>query len=156
MDCADLLSMYLHSAILEYFWIFFRPNVFFFRTCCGIDKKGANCDHQSSGIDYKSYTILDNVFNSSKNNEELKNILSKARPHERKCPLHFKKEHLKPGGKCEDDFSLDLENDKIVLYESKRQQNKPYAEDEFCLYFNDNSNLGADICRFDRDSYKFK
>ena len=59
-------------------------------------------------------------------------------------------------GKCENDFSLDLENDKIVLYESKRQQNKPYAEHEFCLYFNDNSNLGADICRFDRDSYKFK
>ena len=86
----------------------------------------------------------------------MKNILTKARLHERKCPLHFKKVHLKPGGKCEDDFSLDLKNDKIVLYESKRQQNKPYAEHEFCLYFNDNSNLGADICRFDRDSYKFK
>ena len=85
----------------------------------------------------------------------MKNILTKARLHERKCPSHFKKEHLKPSGRCEDDFSLDFLNEKIVLYD-KRKQDKPYSEHEFCLYFNDNSNLGADICRFDRDSYKFK
>ena len=112
------------------------------------------CDHKSSGIDYKSYKDLDNLFNSSKNNNELKEILTKARMHERKCPLHFKKEHLKPEN-CEDEFNLALENGKIVLYETKRDH-KPHADHEFCLYFNKNSNLGAEVCRFDKDSYKFK
>ena len=81
-------------------------------------------------------------------------MVPKARIHERTCPLHFKKEHLKPG-KCEDEFILNLKNEKIVLYETKSPK-MPHSDNEFCLYFNNNSNLGADVCRFDRDSYKFK
>ena len=93
----------------------------------------------------KSECILDK-FNLTRGN------LHKANSAQRRCPAGYRRfPLLEPRLRCGDAFELEKTDTEVVL----RYKNKRFGPDDFCLYFNDDHSLSAEICQLKIDAKKF-